>query len=90
MWRLTAVILSVLLAGCGTSQSPAPALPPEPAPVEDPVAQCSEPRPQVCTMEYNPVCARRMDDTSGTYSSPCNACADDSVTRYVPGVCSDD
>jgi len=92
MWRLTAVILSVLLAGCGTSQSPAPApeLLPEPAPVEDPVAQCSEPRPEVCTMEYNPVCAQLADGTASDYSSPCNACADDSVSGYLPGICAGD
>lgn len=92
MWRPTAVILILLLAGCGTSPPPAPAPPPEPepVPVESLLVQCSSPRPQVCTMEYNPVCAQRADGAASVYSSPCNACADDSVTGYLPGVCADD
>ncbi|MFT5710321.1 MAG: hypothetical protein ACI8QT_001015 [Halioglobus sp.] len=49
--------------------------------------QCVDPRPQVCTMEYNPVCAVLGDGSSKKYSSPCNACADDAVKRYLPGVC---
>lgn len=48
---------------------------------------CEAPRPQVCTMEYNPVCAQRSDGTQARYSSPCNACADDNVGSYIPGAC---
>lgn len=51
------------------------------------VVPCAEPRPQVCTMEYNPTCAERVDGSRADYSSPCNACADDSVTGYTPGAC---
>lgn len=51
------------------------------------VVPCSDPRPQVCTMEYNPTCAERNDGTVADYSSPCNACADDAVSGYVPGAC---
>lgn len=89
MGRPVAVILILLLAGCGTSQPPA-ATPPAPEPGEDSLVQCSPPRPQVCTMEYNPVCAQRADGTASVYSSPCNACADDNVTGYLPGACADD
>jgi len=92
MRRLLAVILMSVLAGCGASQPPAPPPPPEPAPVleEDPLIQCPTPRPQVCTMEYNPVCAGLQGGGVSMYSSPCNACADDSVTGYTPGACADD
>jgi hypothetical protein len=92
MRRLTTAILMLLLAGCGTSHAPAPTPPPapEPVPVENPLVQCSEPRPQVCTMEYNPVCAQLADASASEYSSPCNACADDSVTGYLPGACAGD
>ena len=54
------------------------------------MVQCSSPRPQVCTMEYNPVCARLEGGGVSVYSSPCNACADDSVVGYLPGACADD
>lgn len=50
--------------------------------------QCADPRPQVCTMEYNPVCAVLSSGSSKQYSSPCNACADDAVMRYLSGACS--
>ena len=49
--------------------------------------QCSEPRPQVCTMEYAPACATLIAGGRKEYSSGCNACADDSVASYVPGPC---
>lgn len=92
MGRPLAVILVLLLAGCGTSQPPAPPPPPEPEPVpeESPLVLCSSPRPQVCTMEYNPVCAQLDGGGVGVYSSPCNACADDNVGGYLPGVCTDE
>jgi hypothetical protein len=48
---------------------------------------CVDPRPQVCTMEYNPVCAVLGDSSNKQYSSPCNACADDAVKSYLPGAC---
>lgn len=41
-------------------------------------------------MEYNPVCAQLADGSVRVYSSPCNACADNTVTGYLPGVCADD
>ncbi|MDO8862616.1 hypothetical protein Q6D67_12975 [Haliea sp. E1-2-M8] len=88
MGRPLAVILILLLAGCGASQPSAPL--PEPEPGVNPLVQCSSPRPQVCTMEYNPVCAQLADGTVSVYSSPCNACADDSVTGYLPGACADE
>ena len=56
-------------------------------PVTSPVTQCSEPRPQVCTMEYNPACAEFTAGGTREYASPCNACADDAVAGYVTGPC---
>jgi hypothetical protein len=56
-------------------------------PAPDPVTQCGEPRPQVCTMEYNPVCATLSEGGTKQYASPCNACADDAVSSYLADVC---
>ena len=71
---LTATI--VMLVAC-TGNSPVP----------NPVTHCSEPRPQVCTMEYNPVCATLKDGATRQYASPCNACAHDTVASYLADVC---
>ncbi len=51
------------------------------------VTQCEAQRPQVCTMEYDPVCAQLVGGGRMTYSSPCNACADDAVSGYLRGAC---
>ena len=88
MWRAPAIIgLLMLVAGCGASQTAAPV--PTAAPAVNPWIECTPPRPQVCTMEYNPVCARLESGRLATYSSPCNACADDAVTAWRPGACPD-
>lgn len=59
---------------------------------------CPEQRPQVCTMDYRPVCATR--DTGvrcvtapcpsselKTFSNACTACADPKVISYTPDEC---
>jgi hypothetical protein len=59
---------------------------------------CKDPRPQMCTREYRPVCGRR--DTGvrcvttpcpsteyKTYGNACTACADEKVIDYVVGEC---
>ena len=52
-----------------------------------PLVECTPPRPQVCTMEYAPVCAEVNSGEMKTYSSACNACADDAVAGYLSGAC---
>ena len=48
---------------------------------------CTEPRPQVCTQDYRPVCAVRQDGGFNTYSNGCSACSDPAVTGYRDGTC---
>lgn len=48
---------------------------------------CTDPRPQVCTMDYRPVCAEREHRSRKTYSNGCTACSDHSVTAYADGPC---
>ncbi len=45
---------------------------------------CSEPRPEICTMNYRPVC-EQLDDSSKIDSIGCNACSDPQVTGYLEG-----
>ncbi len=48
---------------------------------------CKEPRPQICTREYNPVCATLQDGSEKTYATGCTACAEKIVSTYRPGAC---
>ncbi|MEP5567138.1 MAG: hypothetical protein ABJN62_04830 [Halioglobus sp.] len=68
-------IALLIIVGCETQ--PTPTL----------TTQCAEPRPQVCTMEYAPVCADLVAGGNKQYASGCNACADDSVSGYLNGEC---
>lgn len=54
---------------------------------EQKMVVCTEPRPQVCTQDYRPVCAMLQDGTFKTYSNGCNACSDPAVTDYREGAC---
>lgn len=74
-------VLPALVASAGCTTPPAPEA--------EPSGECREPRPQVCTMIYAPVCAEHADARFETHSSNCNACADDTVVRYTDGACQD-
>jgi len=63
--------------------------------------ECTDPRPQICTREYRPVCARvdtrvRCVTTPcpstrlKTYGNACSACGDKKVYGYIPGECQKD
>jgi hypothetical protein len=71
-------LIAVLLGACATAAPPTSSTT---------LTQCSEPRPQVCTMEYDPVCASLIKGGTGEYPSGCNACADDAVSGYEKGQC---
>lgn len=80
MRLLPAAILLTLLSGCLASPPPQPTL-------QASGAVCTDPRPQVCTMEYNPVCGNLLAGGRQDYSSGCNACADEAVSSYEQGSC---
>ena len=48
---------------------------------------CREPRPEMCTQQYDPVCGQLSGGDSQTYSNWCSACSDKTVESYVPGEC---
>ncbi|MDH3447002.1 MAG: hypothetical protein OEO18_02520 [Gammaproteobacteria bacterium] len=88
---VSSMALLLLLSACAPQISavmPARAVP------------CVEPRPQICTMDYTPVCATRDSGRrcvtapcetaeSATYANGCGACADPRVVYYLPGACDD-
>jgi hypothetical protein len=51
------------------------------------LVRCTEPRPEICTQEYRPVCALLNDGSERTYASGCVACADARVLGYRPDPC---
>lgn len=57
---------------------------------EVPVLQtnsCEEPRPKICTLQYEPVCAVMKSGPINTYPSACNACADIAVSAWRSEPC---
>lgn len=68
----------MLAAGCVTGQRPAG---------QAGYVACQAPRPEVCTMHYDPVCGERGDGSRHTYSNACQACADMSVVGYRQDAC---
>jgi hypothetical protein len=77
-WSAAALLLT--LTACGINQQPSASL----------VTVCEVPRPQVCTMEYAPVCGNLAAGGKKEFSSGCNACANDAVASYLPGPCASD
>ena len=76
--------LSLLLVACATTSE-------EKNDINEPGALdlilCEEPRPQICTREYNPVCATLKDGATKTGSTGCTSCSDPEVVGYKMGAC---
>jgi hypothetical protein len=54
---------------------------------EDNFINCGEKRPEICTMDYVPVCAELDDGSRKTYSNACGACSDKNVIGYQANPC---
>ncbi len=74
---------SFVMIGCTSVSSNAPANNGPSAAL----TPCEDPRPEICTMDYVPVCGELDDGGQKTYSNACNACADPRVTGYRPDPC---
>ena len=57
--------------------------------IKQPAAEtmCKDPRPEICTMQYDPVCGIHTDNTTKTYASDCTACSNKEVIGYNKGEC---
>ena len=77
--RMMTLSLALALGACATTGADAP-----------PAANatvCEDPRPQICTMDYRPVCGTRKDGSVKTYSNGCGACADANVVSWIENAC---
>jgi len=54
---------------------------------ESKITICNEPRPQICTLNYLPVCATTKNAKEKTYANGCSACSDKNVINYCEGAC---
>lgn len=81
--KVTLVGMGCLLLACTASQSSDVGQSSTPQNLID----CPDQRPQMCTMQYDPVCAWHEDGRSVTKGSACSACGDHSVEGYLPGEC---
>ena len=77
---VAAVLLGWILAGCGSSATNSPDM------VEQDMEMCPEVRPQVCTMDYTPVCGTTISGRE-IFSNGCSACANSEVIGYAAGEC---
>ncbi len=84
MIRLSFKVLMVLMLGACASQT---IQPDDDASKAAPRIACQDPRPQICTMDYSPVCGELAGGGSQTFSNGCGACAVSNVDGYKPGEC---
>ena len=83
---LTLVTLAGLITACATTSSEEQNnINNEPGALD--LILCEEPRPQICTREYDPVCATLEDGTTKTAATGCTSCSDPAVVGYKKGAC---
>jgi hypothetical protein len=82
---LSLLSLGILTAGCATTSEEENEINNEPGALD--LILCEEPRPQICTREYDPVCATLKDGSSITAATGCTSCSDPEVIGYKKGAC---
>jgi len=94
---ISGLLITLFLVAC---QDNKPTNTPKPEPIIPTGAytQCKDPRPEICTKEFRPVCAKvdtgvRCVTTpcpsseNKTYSTGCSACSDTKVDGYWKNAC---
>ena len=84
-YMLIVALLSVMLVSCASLDEEENRQNYEPGELD--LILCEEPRPQICTREYDPVCARLQDGSVKTYATGCTSCSDPAVQGYIKGAC---
>ena len=92
--RAAVILLAALSGACAAADAPQPSAP-QPAYVA-----CTNPRPEVCTRDYRPVCAQVdtgkrcvtvpcESSVNETRGNACSACGDPKVIGYRAGACAE-
>lgn len=78
--------ICVLVSAC---QSVAPRMDSPMVPsTHSPLRMCQQPRPEICTQQYEPVCGYGSGHRLlGTYGNACGACGQAEVMGYTEGDC---
>ena len=76
------LVLALITNGCASSHEAT-----DDSTVTSTITACTEPRPQICTREYRPVCATLADGSTKTYATGCTACSDPKVSGYRDLAC---
>jgi hypothetical protein len=99
--RACLLALTLFLSGC-TAAAPDDGRDAAAMRERDDFVACVDPRPELCTQEYVPVCALRVTGTpcdaepcAGGYErvtrpNRCVACTDPAVVGWIPGACGAD
>jgi hypothetical protein len=100
--RVFMAIVAFVLVACGSSIKPGDIGQPIVDSGALKVMACSEPRPEICTQQFDPACGTRnvprpcgkgmicaavMTTAEKTYSNSCTACSHDDVQSYTKGAC---
>ena len=97
-WNLPLLLLLVACSQAPVASEPAPAPKEPPAETRNEPVMCKDPRPEMCTAQYVPVCATRdtgircittpcPSSEQKTMGNACSACSDPKVSSYVKGEC---
>jgi PBP1b-binding outer membrane lipoprotein LpoB len=78
----TILLLALVTGGCASSNATT-----GDSAAAGNITACTEPRPQICTREYRPVCATLADGSTKTYATGCTACSDPKVSGYRDLAC---
>jgi hypothetical protein len=81
--RLMAITLTGL-AGAGCAPSPGQT---DGNASGAPLIMCKDPRPEICTQHYDPVCGSLGKGEFKTYGNACTACSKAAVIGYRHGAC---
>ena len=85
IYSLSLILLSGLSVSCATTDEIDNNKNVEPGALD--LILCEEPRSQICTREYNPVCGTLEDGSFRTGSTGCTSCSDAKVVGYKMGEC---